>query len=146
MIPQASREALLSAVASVLPRHLPGAPPGGVPPAATLKGFVDSQIHKFQARVAASAAEHRGEARWFWTRAADYLRAHFGSGPAAARAWAAAQVPDTVSEVWGWVILVLIATFAISCVNALAQGQKAWADGERRRREAQQQQGRGKGE
>ncbi|KAI8471894.1 MAG: hypothetical protein J3K34DRAFT_226103 [Monoraphidium minutum] len=127
---RASREALLALVASVLPRHLPGAPPDAAPPAARLKGFVDGQITKFQARVVASAEEHRSEARWFWTRAADYLRAHFGSGGPAARAWAAAQVPDTVSEVWGWVIIVLIGMFAVSCVNALAQGQKAWADGE----------------
>jgi len=130
---QASRDTLLSALASILPTHLPGAAPGAPPPAAALKSFVDGQIARFQARVVASAAEHRSETRWWWTRAGEYLRLHLGSGAAPARAWAAAQVPDTVSEVWGWVIFVLIAAFAVSCVNALAQGQKAWAEEEARK-------------
>ncbi len=96
----------------------------------------------------ASAAEHRLETRWWWTRAAEYMQRHFGRGGAAARAWAAAQVPDTVSEVWGWVIFVLIGAFAVSCVNALAQGQKVWAEEEeaRRARGAGQQRKRAKGE
>ncbi|KIY95916.1 hypothetical protein MNEG_12045 [Monoraphidium neglectum] len=132
---QASRDALLAAVTSILPRRLPGAKPGAQPPAAALRSLVQSQIARFQARVVASAAEHRSETRWFWTRAGDYLGTHFGSGPAAARAWAAAQVPDTVGEVWGWIIFVLIGVFAVSCINALAQGQKAWVEDERRRRE-----------
>lgn len=130
---QATRDALLAGLGSLLPSHLPGAAPGAPPPAAALKAFVDGQIARFQGRVAASAAEHRLEARWWWTRASDYARAHFGSGGAAARAWAAAQVPDTVAELWGWVILVLIGAFAVSCVNALAQGQKAWEEEEARR-------------
>lgn len=132
---QASRDALLAAISSVLPSHLPGAAPGAAPPAASLKRFVDLQISKFQSRVVASAELHRSESRWWWSRAADYLHMHLGSGGAAARAWVYAQVPDTVSEAWAWVILVLIGTFAVSCVNALAQGQKAWADEEARREE-----------
>jgi hypothetical protein len=112
----------------------PTPPPPHPPPTPTPPPPHPHQIAKFQVRVVASAAAHHGETRWWWTRAAHYLRTHFGSGPAAARAWAAAQVPDTVSEVWGWVILVLIGMFAVSCINALAQGQKAWAEEEAARR------------
>ena len=33
-----------------------------------------------------------------------------------------------MAEVWGWLITVLIITFAVSCINALAQNHKSWAD------------------
>jgi hypothetical protein len=44
------------------------------------------------------------------------------------QAWAHRQIPDTIAEVWGWVIFVLLLCFAISCINTLAQSHKVWLD------------------
>jgi hypothetical protein len=45
-----------------------------------------------------------------------------------AKAWAYKQIPDTVPEVWGWLLFFLITSFAVSCINTLAQSQKHWVD------------------
>lgn len=55
------------------------------------------------------------------------------------QAWAYTQIPDTVSEVWGWVIFVLITMFAVSCINTLAQSYKVWLD-EQEQEQAREQQ------
>ncbi|GFH13154.1 uncharacterized protein HaLaN_08985, partial [Haematococcus lacustris] len=36
--------------------------------------------------------------------------------------------PDTIAEVWSLLLFVLVGTFAVSCVNTLAQGAKAAED------------------
>lgn len=51
------------------------------------------------------------------------------------QAWAYTQIPDTVSEVWGWVIFVLITMFAVSCINTLAQSYQAWLDEQQQQQE-----------
>ncbi|KAF8059178.1 hypothetical protein HT031_005350 [Scenedesmus sp. PABB004] len=124
---QASRNAIISLLGAALPRSLPAglAPPGSPPPAEMLARFVDGQIARFQARVAAKAAEHRAETRWWWQRWLDAVAGHVRSKESL-RAWAAAQVPDTVAEVWGWLLFVLIGMFAVSCVNTLAQSYRVW--------------------
>lgn len=55
----------------------------------------------------------------------------------ALQAWAYKHIPDTLPELWGWVIFVLISMFAVSCINTLAQSYKVWLD--EQEAEAQQQ-------
>jgi membrane protein YqaA with SNARE-associated domain len=124
---EASRSTILGLFTKLLPSRLPLGlcKPGSAPPAELLKGFVDHQIAKFQVRVTAKAAEHRAETRWWWQRTMEKFAANFRSKEAF-QAWAYQQIPDTVAEVWGWVIFVLITMFAVSCINTLAQSHKVW--------------------
>jgi hypothetical protein len=124
---QASRTAILALFAKLLPHSLPFGltKPGSPAPAVLLTGFVDGQIAKFQARVTAKAAEHRAETRWWWQRRLDTFALNFRSKEAF-QAWAYKQIPDTVAELWGWVIFVLITMFAVSCIDTLAQSYKVW--------------------
>jgi hypothetical protein len=101
-------------------------------PGAALRALVDGQIAGFQARVAAEAAAHRGEALWFWQRAGRAL-ARAASSRAEARALLAGLVvPRGLAGLWGYLVAALMAAFLASCVNALAQAHKAAED---RRRE-----------
>jgi len=142
----ASREAILSTISALLPHRWPWIPvqtaaaDGYLTPAQQLHGFVDGQIAKFQARVTAKAAEHRADGRWFWQRAWERFRANFRDVDSA-KAWAYKQIPDTVPEVWGWFIFVLITMFAVSCINTLAQSYKAWLDQEEQRQQRENQPG-----
>jgi hypothetical protein len=58
-----------------------------------------------------------------------------------AKAWAYKQIPDTVPEVWGWFITVLITMFAVSCINTLAQSYKAWLDQEQQTQQQEKRPG-----
>ncbi|WIA38664.1 hypothetical protein OEZ86_001971 [Tetradesmus obliquus] len=137
---QASRTAILALLSKLLPSSLPFglSKPGSPAPAVLLTGFVDSQISKFQVRVSAKAAEHRAETRWWWQRRLDTFSANFRSKEAF-QAWAYTQVPDTVAEVWGWVIFVLMTMFAVSCINTLAQSYKVWLNEQQQLQQRQQQ-------
>jgi hypothetical protein len=75
---QASRNAILHAVARLLPSSLPfGLSRHHDSPAEALMHLIDSQIGKFQARVTAKAQEHRAETRWWWQRRLDTFVANF---------------------------------------------------------------------
>lgn len=71
----------------------------------------------------AKSAAHRAESRWFWQRMAD----HFRSRDALQR-FALGLLPDTVAELWGVVLLLLMGSFAVSCVNTFAQSYRAQLD------------------
>eukprot|EP00878_Enallax_costatus_P006050 GHUV01006346.1.p1 GENE.GHUV01006346.1~~GHUV01006346.1.p1 ORF type:complete len:425 (+),score=83.33 GHUV01006346.1:975-2249(+) len=133
---QASRSAILALIGKLLPSRLPFglSKADSAPPAELLTGFVDNQIAKFQARVTAKAAEHRAVTRWWWQRRVDKFAAHFRSKEAF-QAWVWQHVPDTVAEVWGWLLFVLITIFAVSCINTLAQSHKVWLMEEEKQRE-----------
>lgn len=124
---RASREAILDAVAACLPAHVPLLPDAMQPPAVAMRRFVDAQIAKFQAKVSAHAAAHRAETRWFWQRQFEDVQQVVSSRESFG-AWAYAMIPDTVAEAWGWFMAVMVGMFAVSCINALAQSQKAWMD------------------
>lgn len=112
---KASRDAILTALESILPTSLPVLHLAS-PPAHELRLFIDRSIVKFQNRVSAKVAAHAAETRWFYQRALDNLRS-----PPALRSWLYGLLPDTVSEIWTVVLLSLVGVFAMSCINTFAQ-------------------------
>lgn len=75
--------------------------------------------------MAAKAAAHHAETRWWWQRAADVLQSK-----EALRGWAIESVPDTIAEWWGLVLVVMVGAFVVSCINNFAQAAKAEEDEE----------------
>lgn len=94
-----------------------------VNPPSLLKPTNFNQHTHAQAKVAAKAAEHRAETRWFWQRAADVVRDKEALG-----AWAYRALPDTVSEWWTLLLIALVGSFVVSCINTFAQSAKAEED------------------
>ncbi|KAL6751502.1 hypothetical protein V8C86DRAFT_2777070 [Haematococcus lacustris] len=117
-----TRDVLLTWIESVLPHRIPGLPLPRTP-AQELQAFVDRSIAAFQAKVLAKAAEQQMEQRWWWQRLWDGVQQ-----PQQLSQWARVAVPDTIAEVWSLLLFVLVGTFAVSCVNTLAQGAKAAED------------------
>lgn len=87
-------------------------------------------------QVAAKAAEHRAEARWFWQRSMDAVRTVVSSRESFGQ-WAYSLIPDTLAEAWGWVMVLMVGTFAVSCINTLAQSHKLWMDQQQAQQEEQ---------
>ncbi len=90
----------------------------------------------FQAKVSAKEASHLYETRWPHERLAGVLR-----DPAALKAWARDMVPDTISEAWSILMVLVVGGFVVSCIQALSQkayleeneenaeGQRRWGGG-----------------
>ncbi len=70
-----------------------------------------------------SAAHAAAGGRWFWERALDPFRSR-----QALQSWLVGLVPDTLAEVWGGVMLLLMGTFVVSCVNTFAQSYRTQLD------------------
>uniref|UniRef100_A0A7S0R933 Vacuole membrane protein 1 n=1 Tax=Chlamydomonas leiostraca TaxID=1034604 RepID=A0A7S0R933_9CHLO len=119
-----TREALLGWAEAVLPGRIPGLRLAH-PPAQELHILINRSIAKFQAKVAAKAAEHHAETRWWYHRAADVVTSRD-----ALQQWAINAVPDTIAEWWGLVLVVMLGAFVVSCVNNFAQAAKAEEDEE----------------
>ncbi|KAG2502028.1 hypothetical protein HYH03_000522 [Edaphochlamys debaryana] len=126
-----TREAILAWLEGVLPSRLL--------PAHELHLFINRSIAKYQAKVLAKGAAALAEQRWWWSRALDVVRSQ-----EALRAAAVALVPDTIAEVWGGILAALMAGFAVSCVNAFAQAQRAKLDEQELEALKQRLAGRGK--
>lgn len=118
---RASREALLEALEQLLPTKVPYLHLSS-PPAQMLHHYVNSQIAKFQEHVVGTAVKH-GDRTWFWQHAWDLV-----NNKEALSDWLYQMIPDTVGEIWGWIILVLITLFITSCMSTFAQSYKAHQD------------------
>eukprot|EP00198_Chlamydomonas_reinhardtii_P006877 XP_001696213.1 predicted protein [Chlamydomonas reinhardtii] len=86
------------------------------------KGFI-----KTTGQVLAKSAAHLAETRWWWRRALDRLQ-DLAATPGELRRVAVGLIPDTVAEVWSWVMVLLMAAFTVSCVNAFAQAYRTQLD------------------
>ena len=75
----------------------------------------------------AKSAAHLAETRWWWRRALDRLQ-DLAATPGELRRVAVGLIPDTVAEVWSWVMVLLMAAFTVSCVNAFAQAYRTQLD------------------
>ncbi|KAG2439395.1 hypothetical protein HXX76_004752 [Chlamydomonas incerta] len=129
-----SREAILAWLERALPARLPGLWSGGdggaaaaLSPAHELHVWINKSIAKYQAKVLAKSAAHLAEKRWWWRRGLDRLQ-DLASTPGELRRVAVGLIPDTVAEVWSWVMVLLMAAFTVSCVNAFAQAYRTQLD------------------
>lgn len=114
-----SRDALLAAVEWLLPSRLPLLPAGSPPPADLLHEYVTGKIHDFQEAVARREAARVADPRWFFQRLPDCL-----VSSVAAQGCALAALPSP----WMAVVLVLVGSFVISCINQFAQSHAAEED------------------
>lgn len=71
----------------------------------------------------AKSAAHRAESRWWYERSLDVFKSK-----EALIGWLHGLIPDTLSEVWSLLLLVLVGTFAVSCINTFAQAYRARLD------------------
>ncbi|EFJ52831.1 hypothetical protein VOLCADRAFT_120213 [Volvox carteri f. nagariensis] len=118
-----SREAILAWLEGVLPSRLPGQQPGSHSPAREVHLFINRSIAKYQSKVLAKSAEHMAGRRWWWRRGLDVLRSR-----QELQRLVVGLIPDTVAEAWSLVMALLMAAFAVSCVNAFAQAYRAQLD------------------
>ncbi|KAG2445331.1 hypothetical protein HYH02_008797 [Chlamydomonas schloesseri] len=127
-----SREAILAWLERALPARLPGGGLWGgaasaLSPAHELHLWINKSIAKYQAKVLAKSAAHLAEKRWWWRRALDRLQ-DLAATPGELRRVAVGLIPDTVAEMWSWVMVLLMAAFTVSCVNAFAQAYRTQLD------------------
>mmetsp|Transcript_1231 Transcript_1231/g.3656 ORF Transcript_1231/g.3656 Transcript_1231/m.3656 type:complete len:454 (+) Transcript_1231:332-1693(+) len=122
-----SRNAILAWLQRSLPTWLPSLPGmGGRPPAVALTQFVNSRIGAFQSKVAKRAAASALDTRWWHQRTLEALSSREGAAE-----WARSCVPSP----WGAIVLVLMASFVVSCIEQFAQSHALDGDTERVRRE-----------
>ncbi|GLI70272.1 hypothetical protein VaNZ11_015204 [Volvox africanus] len=118
-----SREAILAWLERLLPARLPGLGSGAQSPARELHLFINRSIAKYQAKVLAKSTAHLAERRWWWRRGLDVLRSR-----QELQRLMMALIPDTIAEVWSGFMALLMAAFALSCVNAFAQAYRMQLD------------------
>eukprot|EP00803_Ostreobium_quekettii_P000441 evm.model.scf_624.9 EVM.evm.TU.scf_624.9 scf_624:68191-69477(-) len=121
-----SREWLMDGMESVLPKSVPWL---GMdePPARAIRRLVGDQIGEFERNVVKRAANHRGDATWWWQ--------DIDLRPAAVLRWVRGLRPTSVGGVWSAVVFLSVGYFAVSCINSLAQEYRQRLEGEAGTRE-----------
>jgi hypothetical protein len=61
--------------------------------------------------------------RWFYDRYMDQFRSPEGLQHYAASLW-----PDSIAELWGWVMFLLVGAFVVSTIGTFAQSYRAELD------------------